>query len=59
MKETQYRGQDQDLEAGRRWPEHRGGVQGAQPLSSELSPVEEAVRADGGQRGQEAEGTGA
>ncbi len=48
-KEIQHRGQDQDPKAGGCWPRHRGGVPRAQPLPSELLPLEEAVWANGGQ----------
>jgi len=56
-KEIQHRGQDPDIEAGGRRPKYRGCMPRAQPLAGELPQVEEAVRPDGSQRGQKAEGS--
>ena len=57
-KAKQHRGEDPDPDAGGRRPKHRGCMPKAQPLTGELPPMKEAVRPDGSQRDQKAEGAG-
>jgi hypothetical protein len=57
--EIHDRGKNPDLETGRRRRNDFGGVPGANISEVTFHPMEEAVRADGGERSQEAEGAGA
>src|SRR6187401_3613601 len=52
-------GEDPDAAGGGRRPKRPGGLSGEEPQRGDVAPVAEAVWADGGRRGQAAEGTGA